>query len=69
MALDKDTLLMATLRKVQKIGKRLKSNRTSNKAGFCKEIDSQDWKDRACMSVSLFTFYSRERTFTRCLLS
>ena len=45
MALDKDTLLMATLRKVQKIGKRLKSNRTSNKAGFCKEIDSQDWKD------------------------
>ena len=42
MALDKDTLLMATLRKVQKIGKRLRSIRTSNKAGFCKEIDSRD---------------------------
>ena len=41
MALDKDTLLLAAFRKVQKIGKRLKSNRTSNKEGFCKEIDSR----------------------------
>ena len=32
--LDKDTFLPATLRKVQKIGKELKSNGTSNKAGF-----------------------------------
>ena len=32
----------AAFRKVKKIGKRLKSNRTSNKAGFCKEIDSRD---------------------------
>ena len=45
MALDKDTFLLAAFRKVQKIGKRLKSNRTSNKAGFCKEIDSNEtWK-------------------------
>ena len=31
---DKDTFLPATFRKVQKIGKELKSNGTSNKAGF-----------------------------------
>ena len=37
MVLDKDTFLLAAFRKVQKIGKRLKSNRTSNKAGFCEE--------------------------------
>ena len=67
MALDKYTFLLAAFRKVQKIGKRLKNNRTSNKAGFCKEIDSRDLEkteripgnDRASMSVSLFyTFYS-----------
>ena len=35
MALDKDTrFLPAAFRKVQKIGKGLKSNRTRNKAGF-----------------------------------
>ena len=42
MTLEKDTFPLAAFRKVQKIGKRLKSNRTSNKAGFCKEIDSRD---------------------------
>ena len=42
MTLDRDTFPLAAFRKVQKIGKRLKSNRTSNKARFCKEIDSLD---------------------------
>ena len=34
MALDKDTLLLEAFIKVQKIGKGLKSNGISNKAGF-----------------------------------
>ena len=37
MALDKDSFLLAAFRKVQKIGKRLKSNRISNKQDFVKK--------------------------------
>ena len=41
MALDKDGFLLAAFRKVQKIGKGLRSNGTSNIAGFFKETDSR----------------------------
>ena len=68
MALEKDTFLLAAFRKVQKIEKRLKSNGTSNKAGFLQRNLfrrlGKDWKDRACMSISLFTFYTHERNIT-----
>ena len=69
MALDKDAFLPE--RKVQNISKGLKSNGTSKRAGFYKEIDPRDLErteDRACMPGALLfflTFYTRERAFTR----
>lgn len=46
MALDKDNFLLAAFRKVQKIGKGLKSNENSNKAGFffIKNSIHETWK-------------------------
>ena len=41
MVLDEDSFLPAAFRKVKKIGKGLRRNGTSNKAGFCKETHSQ----------------------------
>ena len=41
MPLDEDGFLPAAFRKVQKIGKKLRSNGTRNIAGFCKETDSR----------------------------
>ena len=62
MALDKDAFLPAAFRKVQKIGKELKSNGTSNKIRiFDQEIDSITRLDCAWMSISLFTFCTRGR--------
>ena len=44
----------------------LKSNGTSNIVGFLERNGfmrlGKDCKDRPCMKVSLFTFYTRERT-------
>ena len=69
MTLDQDTCLPAAFRKLQKIGKGLKSNGTSNKARFVSRNPFtelvKDLKDCVCMSVSLFTFYIRKWTFTR----
>ena len=45
MALDKDAFLPGAFRKVQKIGKVLKSNRASNIAGFYKKKSiPETWK-------------------------
>jgi len=41
MALGEDGFLLADFREVQKTGKGLKRNGTSNTAGVCKETDSQ----------------------------
>ena len=64
MALDKDAFLPAAFRKVQKIWKGLESNGTSYKVGFLSRNRfarlGKDKKDRAYMSVSLFTFYTSE---------
>ena len=49
MALDKDDFLPVAFRKVQKMGKGLKSSRTSNKAGVLSRNRftrlGKDWKD------------------------
>ena len=62
MALDEDGFLLTAFRKVKKIRKGLRSNGTSNIAGFLQRNRfmrlGEDWKNRACASVSLLTFYS-----------
>ena len=62
MALDEDGFLLTAFRKVKKIRKGLRSNGTSNMAGFLQRNRfmrlGEDWKNRACASVSLLTFYS-----------
>ena len=69
LALEKDAFLLKAFRKIQKIGKELKSNGTSNMAGFLERNRftrlGKDWKDPACMNVSLFTLYTPKRTITR----
>ena len=72
MALDEDVFLQTAFRKFQKIGKGLKVTEPAKEQDFIKKSIHEawkDWKDRACMSVSLFTFYIRERTFTRWFFS
>ena len=69
MALDNYAFLPTAFRKVQKIWKELKSNRTSYKGGILSRNRftrlAKDWYDRAYVSVSLFTFYTGEQSFTR----
>ena len=63
MGLDEDAFLPAAFSKVQKIGKGLRSNGTSNVTGFLQRNRftrlRKDWKDRARASVSLLTLYIR----------
>ena len=69
MALNKDGFLPAAFSKVKKIGKGLRSNGTSNTAGFLQRHQftrlGKDWKDRAHASIYFLTFYSSKQTFTR----
>lgn len=52
MALDKDFFLPAAFKKVQKIYKGLEVMESAKRVG-------KDWKDYACMNVSLFTILSQ----------
>ena len=58
-----------SLKMERTVGKGLRSNGTSNIAGFFQRNRftrlGKDWKDRANASVSLLTFYSIKQTFTR----